>query len=108
MLTQKERTSIKKSALKWDLIEHGYEADAGRANCSLCIDFYISIDKDGAITHCRECPVFKKTGCTGCVGTPYQNFEGKDPETGLSIVMNPEDALDARREKNFLLSLLKE
>lgn len=43
----------------------GEEVDMGKANCPLCKEFE---------HHCKGCPVYRKTGQAGCVGTPYDGW----------------------------------
>jgi hypothetical protein len=51
----------------WDRMANGGANDRPVARqCSLCIEF-----KKTSLLNCGECPVRKKTGRSGCEGTPF-------------------------------------
>jgi hypothetical protein len=95
-----ERTleALKGSIAKWEAIVAGKGEDNGPVNCPLCHLFHSSYRKDGG-EECSGCPVYLKTGETGCSNTPYDRFAMED---GGDYKQLAEDELE------FLRSLLPE
>ena len=70
-ITFKEKlTAIKESVAKWDGISKGIIEDKGAVNCPLCALYRQNIG-----TYCHGCPIYKKTGKEGCLGTPYGDYK---------------------------------
>lgn len=64
--------ALKGSIRKWEKIVEGTGINLGPLNCPLCMVF---IRHDYPFNmRCRGCPVFEKTGLTGCRDTPYETF----------------------------------
>jgi hypothetical protein len=53
---------------KWRNIAHDGGEDRGPGNCPLCQDFFFKTQE------CDGCPVYQKTGKTGCQYTPYTKW----------------------------------
>jgi len=64
-------TAIKGSIEKWDKVSQGKEDGTSRENCPLCTLYWC---KDFHSSSCHNCPIYKKTGESDCIGTPYQKF----------------------------------
>ena len=65
----------------------------GAETCALCVKFKIYTT---SFNSCRLCPVKQKTGFSSCTGSPYQDY------------VNQPTRANARKEINFLISLLPE
>ena len=106
--------AIDGSVQKWLDIATGHAADQGSANCPLCQLFFWRDDTEDC---CWGCPVSKKTGQTGCRGTPYYQFAGAFYEdlmelAGLShhplapmTAIGPKSQQAALEEAEFLSKL---
>lgn len=109
--------AIEKSIFKWNAIALGCASDNGADNCALCWHFYdgCEIIGDG------DCPVYQKTGLTGCQATPFEDWHAVMSLHGLQIEDNKRNlpyiqthhsvhidsaCLFAEREVEFLVSLL--
>lgn len=62
--------AINGSVQKWLDISTGHAEDQGSDNCPLCQLFFYGIGEE----RCEGCPVYKKTGKSGCLDTPYGHF----------------------------------
>ena len=64
-----ERTleALKGSIRKWEMIVQGTGIDKGTANCPLCRLFFEA--------GCKGCPVEKRMGISGCVDSPYDDWD---------------------------------
>lgn len=69
----KTLAALKGSIRKWEGIAAGTDRDGGDANCPLCALFHPNHRMDGGST-CRGCPVFAKTGRSGCENSPYAKW----------------------------------
>lgn len=100
-----KKAALKSSIEKWETIvlylqgTKAYEwIGVACEECSLCRLYNEYGDSDTVVPDCTKCPVMKKTGLTGCTGTPYDLFCDADThEKSLRA---------ARREVRFLESLL--
>lgn len=81
--------ALRGSVKKWQAIVDGTGKNRGPSDCPLCKLFFF-------VRLCVGCPVFERTGETGCGGTPYMDYE-KHGELYL-----------AQAELDFLISLLPE
>lgn len=61
---------------KWELIaDHAGEVDNfGGRSCALCRLYYRDEEDDT----CEGCPVWEKTGRSGCDGTPFEQYLEND------------------------------
>lgn len=82
-------TALRGSIAKWRAIVAGTGINRGPSDCPLCKLFFF-------VRRCVGCPVFERTGETGCGGTPYSDYE-KNGELEV-----------AKAELDFLISLLPE
>lgn len=57
--------------LKWEKIIDGTGKDLGVFNCPLCKIFAFGRPEGD---ECSGCPVYEKTGLSGCQGTPLANW----------------------------------
>lgn len=98
-----KKAALKSSIEKWKTIVLFLEKDrlalAPYADCSTCALCHLySVEESGFNPDCTRCPVYYKTGITGCAGTPFDAFyDAHDRGTELRA---------ARREVRFLESLL--
>ena len=100
-MNRKTLQALKDSIEKWRQIERGEMADMASDNCPLCIHFsnaYGDID-------CSSCPVMKRTGKYGCVGTPYVNWS-LEVLVNVPVADTPKLVRLARAEREFLENLL--
>lgn len=75
-LPKSRLAALKASICKWKrIVKHLKEDDAavppwdgGTETCGLCQIYYNNRD-------CDDCPVSRKTGMGGCVGTPYHKYQ---------------------------------
>ena len=101
--------ALKGSIEKWEKICEGTREDQGMANCPLCAAF---ADCRSTATRCFKCPVFLKTGHSGCQSTPYMKWnrhqeEVHDCEQNMWLREDcPGCSKFARAELKFLRSLL--
>jgi len=107
--------ALKSSIKKWEAIARGEGQDDGAFNCALCQLFHPDFAPcvDCSMCGCLLCPVGKRTGKSGCRGTPYEEWEShhrrKHPETADELtrkVLCDECRRIAQKEMNFLQSLL--
>ena len=94
--------ALKGSIWKWEKIVEGTGRDEGVTNCPLCTIFYFNKE------HCKDCPVYIKTGLSGCDGTPYEEWD-KEVEWITNVGKKAATAKQkaaAQREVDFLKSLL--
>lgn len=89
------------SVEKWIKVSTQGARDGGTTDCPLCKLFFYS---NSWSTRCHGCPVFKKTGRTGCRDTPYPAFDEAVNEHAPSFAL----AILAGEEALFLLDLLRE
>lgn len=94
-MSRKALKALKGSILKWENIILGKTYDRGVINCPLC-KLYNNYKNNYS---CEGCPVSKRTGKRGCMGTPYEGWNG-------SWVKTDSDVLVAYQELQFLRSLL--
>ena len=72
-------------------IDIWFDRAEGKMNTTSCPLCKIS-------TGCSSCPVYQKTGTTQCWNTPYRKW--------ISAGTTQEKKAEARKEVNFLISLL--
>lgn len=86
--------ALRSSIKKWQNIVAGTGEDLGWKNCQLCHRF----------GHCELngelCPVRKKSGRVGCLGTPYVIYKEIEHNTDVDRSVAAQDELE------FLTSLL--
>lgn len=87
-MNAKTLKALRGSIRKWERIVAGTGSDNGPHNCPLCRLFFWNREA------CEGCPVAAKTGRAQCDGTPYRDYDWSGSKE------------DARRELNFLKSLL--
>lgn len=75
--------------------------------CDLCDEFH---DKYDDLPECAGCPVYKKTGQTGCTGTPYFPAHHALRDWRFKGTSSHKQAWRkaAQAELDFLISLLPE
>lgn len=63
-------TALKESIVHWTRIELGLDNDIGGSDCALCQRFaYLNAQCERGD---EKCPVYARTGCRSCRGSPYQ------------------------------------
>lgn len=97
-MDERTKAALEGSIAKWRGISERTVVDEGSANCPLCQAF--------PAINCAGCPVATRVGKSGCVGTPYDEWEWyrvSDP------AKYPDEAIEvARAELAFLESLREE
>ena len=86
-MDEKTRGALERSIEHWTRRTRGHSD----TDCALCGLF------NNKQYHCRGCPVFERTGQTGCDGTPYWDW--------VSAATAPQRRKAAKRELDFLISL---
>ena len=97
--------ALRGSIKKWQAIVDGTGFDGGYMNCPLC-KLFNSLGV-GA-NRCKGCPVYGKTGMTGCLGTPYIAFEEANQLVRYGEKPREYEIPFAQAELDFLISLLPE
>lgn len=69
---QKTLEAIEGSIKKWEDIIGGYERNCGYHNCPLCHKFHSVFVPQN---YCEACPIKQVTGKSGCLRTPYCDYE---------------------------------
>lgn len=108
-MTPETLAALKQSIHKWRMITDGLEEDRGTNNCALCRLFR-------RFAECGDCPVKQFSGRNFCAGTPYLDdwwSSMTDPQKydfryghGNLVAINDEQKTAAKKEFDFLLSLL--
>ncbi len=94
-MDKKTLEALHGSIRKWEAIVAGTGIDDGHRNCPLCQMFLLELDGfTSKNPMCRGCPVYERTGETGCKRTPYDQYHDVENEE------------NARAELAFLRSLL--
>jgi len=99
-MNSKTLTALKQSIAHWKRMATGKartDERPGSSGCALCKLF------KNTKKWCRGCPVYKRTGITNCISTPY--FEAASTYHGSGIESG-QFKLAARIELKFLQSLL--
>ena len=104
-LSNRQKTALRDSIKKWESIVNKSGEDEGWWNCACCINY-----RDFG---CRSCPVFLYSNTTGCVDTPYEDWEEHqllehDKAIAPYRVECEECKEIAQRELDFLKSLLED
>ncbi len=69
-MSNRSKVALDKSIKHWEDVKEN-DSPIGPNNCNLCILYHQH--KDGHI-NCKSCPVYKKSGTTGCYNTPYYPY----------------------------------
>lgn len=96
-------TALQESIQKWTLIAKGELPDMGAENCALC-DLFFQMN-------CRGCPVYKRTGKSGCLDTPYGEWfdaaQRGHYEMDVGYIADTPQLVElALAERDFLRSLV--
>jgi len=96
--------ALKGSIAKWRGVVAGTVDDQGTNNCPLCARFHPFEGGSGCL---KGCPVAARTGRSGCLGSPYSDYDEaqeSDPEENPGRHEQMQAAACA--EVAFLISLL--
>ena len=101
----KTKKAIKSVIKRWTGIQNG-SVNLFKTNCDLCLVFnsqeFPCRDSEG-----NKCPILEKTGCRGCINTPYKkiwNLLDFSEEFGKP---NTEDKKEFKTLTTEMLDLLK-
>lgn len=72
---EKGEDALELSIEKWQDIVDGKGEDLLSQNCALCEIDGMQTDKNPDLDECRSCIIFKKTGKSNCLGTPYYDIK---------------------------------
>lgn len=97
-MNAKTLRALQGSIRKWEKILLGTGTDLGHNNCPLCKLFHKH--------DCKGCPVQEETGQRWCAGTPYEAWSDAQQLVGDKPSRNKNKLFEARRELDFLRSLL--
>ena len=108
--------ALKASIEKWKAnasAESIYEVRLGMTDCPLCMKFHSHITGNRGEPKCNGCPVYAKTGISGCANTPYDDADQAFDEWDKADIEDEASARSefierANEEVAFLESLLPE
>ena len=107
-----DKKALRESIAHWKRVEMEGEEELGGGNCALCqLSIRRELQNNDSISACDQCIVKKKTGLTGCLGTPYSkwgNHHFMEHRGQFRIVLCPTCKELAHKEVMFLESLLPE
>lgn len=106
------KAALEASIARWKVLSETEEFPSlAASNCPLCLKFnYMCNNHIPRNKSCRGCPVFERTGKTGCADTPYDKAYAAADDWDENYTPESCEAFRqaAREELEFLISLREE